>query len=356
MNAAPSTFEPAAAVATPSAPVATVIVTAYNQERFIGAALRSVLTQSCASLQCIVVDDGSTDGTRAAALAAAAGDPRVQVLTQPNAGPSAARNHGYRRAHPAAAYLVFLDGDDRLAPDFITALSAHLDRHPDVGLVTCAYVVMDDAGELHGPGRRTRYAPGRGGFPRALPTGEIETPFEAFYCATGQGPFAVLRRSVFARTGGYDEGFWPHEDTDLFCQMAWLARAHHLELPLYWKREHGGSILRTESAAATARFAAFRADAYARFRRKWDERPSPDRTTQARLHAAKVYYLTRHRPARDLKVAALALREFCTAADPRKLAWCGTLVASALRGFFTPRRAVPLPPLRETAAAKGGRR
>jgi glycosyltransferase involved in cell wall biosynthesis len=322
---------------TEPAPVVAVVITAFNQDNYIGDAIQSVRNQSRAVLECIIVDDGSTDRTYEVALTSSVRDPRFRVLRQENSGPGSARNHGFRLVSKSVRYLVFLDGDDMLAPTFVEELSNYLDENSDVAIVTCAYVIMDSKGVLHDIGRRTRYAPGILGLPHNLRATEVATPFVSFFCATGQGPFALLRRSHFAQTDGYDESFWPHEDTDMFCQMALLAKVHHLGRPLYWKRDHIESIMRIDSQKAVARFSAFKADAYDRFRKKWDNRTARSNDELAILFSAKAYYYLRHKPARDLKVALRCFRELLFEPRKAKLVWLFSLIKSATLGFLTPR-------------------
>ena len=75
-----------------------MVLIAYNAEARIERALETVLAQTLASLELVVVDDGSADATVAVATAVAATDPRVRVLQQRNGGPASARNHGIREA------------------------------------------------------------------------------------------------------------------------------------------------------------------------------------------------------------------------------------------------------------------
>jgi glycosyltransferase involved in cell wall biosynthesis len=96
---------------TQTRPTVSVVIPCYNTERYLGDALRSVLTQDVPPLEVLVIDDGSTDGS--AALAASFGPP-VRVLSQPNCGVSAARNHGLREAR--GEWIAFLDADDVWVP------------------------------------------------------------------------------------------------------------------------------------------------------------------------------------------------------------------------------------------------
>jgi glycosyltransferase involved in cell wall biosynthesis len=102
-------------------PRLTVIVPAWNAEASIETAVRSVLDQRDVDLECIVVDDASTDGTMAVLGRLAAGDPRLVVVSQDaNAGASAARNRALEVAR--GEWLGFLDADDRLLPGGLGAL------------------------------------------------------------------------------------------------------------------------------------------------------------------------------------------------------------------------------------------
>lgn len=101
------------------APTVTVLVPAYNEERVIARTIRSVLAQDYPQLQVLAIDDGSTDGTYAAACAAS-DDPRVQVLTGSNGGKSTALNRGI--AHTESEIFVVIDADTILAPGAVRQL------------------------------------------------------------------------------------------------------------------------------------------------------------------------------------------------------------------------------------------
>ena len=112
-----------------AAPRVSVIVPAYNLETLLPRCLDSLLAQTFARWECVVVDDGSADGTGAVADAYAAKNPRFVVIHQQNGGVSAARNAGIEAAR--APDLLFLDGDDALEPWAIDWCVATQDRFPD---------------------------------------------------------------------------------------------------------------------------------------------------------------------------------------------------------------------------------
>lgn len=94
-----------------------IIVPVYNVHDCLAACLESIRRQSLRDFECILVDDGSTDGSSAILDNFSKADPRFIVIHQKNAGVGAARNVGLQRAH--GTFLTFVDSDDRLASTFL---------------------------------------------------------------------------------------------------------------------------------------------------------------------------------------------------------------------------------------------
>jgi glycosyltransferase involved in cell wall biosynthesis len=119
-----------------------VVIPAYNAAATLDETLRSVRAQTHRALEIIVVDDGSTDDTRAVAQRHAAVDDRVRVVSQENAGLAASRNAGWTRAQ--SEVIAFVDADDLWAP---TKIERQLERlragGERVGLVYCGSVRID---------------------------------------------------------------------------------------------------------------------------------------------------------------------------------------------------------------------
>jgi len=113
-----------------SAPLITVVIGAYDAERYLGEAIESVLAQTYRNLELIVVDDGSTD--RTGEIAASYGDP-VRCIRQENGGMAASRN----RAIPEARgdYLAFLDADDRFPPEKLEQQLAAFEADAELDVV-----------------------------------------------------------------------------------------------------------------------------------------------------------------------------------------------------------------------------
>ncbi len=121
-------------------PLVSVIIPCYRSERFLALTLESVLRQSYASLEVVVVDDGSPDASASIARTFAERDGRVRVVVQENAGVASARNRGM--AESAGELLVFLDADDVMLPDAIKIGVESLTEHPT--LRVCLRLVLAD--------------------------------------------------------------------------------------------------------------------------------------------------------------------------------------------------------------------
>src|SRR5436190_4842226 len=104
--------------------LASVIIPAYNRAYCVVDAVRSTLDQTHAFVECIVVDDGSTDGTVGALTEAFADEPRLRVLAREHVGVSAARNHGL--AHASGPFVTFLDSDDLMVSHRLVRQLAYL--------------------------------------------------------------------------------------------------------------------------------------------------------------------------------------------------------------------------------------
>lgn len=119
-----------------------IIIPCYNSAKYLAACMDSVLVQTMADFEAILIDDGSKDDTLAIAKRIAEKDARVRVLTQANSGVSAARNLGL--AHCSGEWITFVDSDDLIVPDMLEImLSAVQDG---VDMVVCAHKTFTEDG------------------------------------------------------------------------------------------------------------------------------------------------------------------------------------------------------------------
>src|SRR5262249_16296254 len=113
--------------------VVSVIVPTYNYGHLILETLENVRRQSHVDWECLIIDDGSTDDTRAAVAPILDADPRFRYVFQANQGLSGARNTGLREAK--GDFIQFLDSDDLIEPTKIERQLANLADHPEVDIV-----------------------------------------------------------------------------------------------------------------------------------------------------------------------------------------------------------------------------
>ena len=123
----------------------TVIIPAWNAERYLEATLESLLGQSHRNLRILVVDDGSTDSTPLILERIHRADPRLQYWTVPNGGPAKARNFALDRLPPETNYVMFLDADDLLLED---AVSYALEGSGGAELVIFGFAIRQMDGAL----------------------------------------------------------------------------------------------------------------------------------------------------------------------------------------------------------------
>lgn len=121
-----------------SRPLVTVVIPCYNQGRYLGDAIRSVRQQTYPNIEIIVVDDGSTDNTRAVAALS----PEVKYLYQSNKGLSAARNTGIAKSR--GLFLVFLDADDVLYKSAVEINVTYLLKNPSWAFVSGGHDKVDE--------------------------------------------------------------------------------------------------------------------------------------------------------------------------------------------------------------------
>ena len=179
-----------------------VVIPAYNAEPWIAGAIESVAAQSYPAVECVVVDDGSTDGTPKV-VAGFARD--VTVLRTENRGVSAARNAGI--AASGGEYVGFLDADDEWLPEKAACLIGLLRAAPNASF---AY------------GRTERF--GRG--PDALENDPFVPPDEIWSRSMLLEPpavtvaFGIVKRELLDEVGWFDEALSTSADADLTCRLA----------------------------------------------------------------------------------------------------------------------------------------
>lgn len=216
----------------PSPVRVSVVVACYNQGAFLEDALYSVLGQTFPDWEVIVVNDGSDDPDTNDLLANLR-LPRVRVHHQANAGLPAARNAGMRLAR--GEFVVPLDADDELEPEFLHRLVAALDANPAAGVAHCWTRLFGDLNQIWVPPPLNPY--------RMLLSNSLVG------CA-------LIRRDAWRRVGGYDESMTlGNEDWDFWLRMIEKGIGMiEVPEPLFRYRRHGITMsVATEARFETAR-------------------------------------------------------------------------------------------------------
>lgn len=209
-------------------PLVSIIIPTYNCRRWLGEAIDNAQAQTYPHCEIIVVDDGSTDGTRGWVQARYGN--RLRYHWQPNGGVARARNTGLDLAQ--GDYIQWLDADDRIAPEKVATHVAYLEQHPECAVVYCHTLQFDAAQpeKTWDFAGKSRYTSGDI-LPDMLDKGFILTN------AT------LVRREWALRAAPFDESLPSNEDWDYWLRMAHAgARFHYLPgEPLAFYRSHGES-------------------------------------------------------------------------------------------------------------------
>lgn len=227
-------------------PRVSVIIPSYNHAAFIAEAVNSVLSQSEADLELIVVDDGSTD--ESLDVLAGFSDPRLRVFSQSNQGAHAAINRGLREAR--SKYLAILNSDDAYHPARLEKALRVLEAQPQIGLLGTYIEIVDAEGKSLGI---------KHGYKDCHPW-PLEQPERSFratenlqaalltenYWATTSN--FVFSRLWFERVGEFRPLRYAH-DWDFALRMAQVAQLELLAEPLVRYRVHPRNTIRENIAA-----------------------------------------------------------------------------------------------------------
>lgn len=242
------------------APLFTVVLAAFNEERLIADAIRSVLAQTRRDFEFIVVDDGSADAT--AEVVESFPDDRIKLIQQANRGLAASLNTG--AAAGSAPYIGLIDADDLWLPTYLERLHETLDQHPEAGFTYTDSWRLDMAS---GRFRRQSYAQQMG-----MPEPPPQDP-NAMAISLMKGNWVLglplMRRLDFERLGGFEESLSACEDYELWLRFLASGKAA-VRTPgrLVIQRNRSGSMSKDPSSMYDSLEAVYR--------RAAEEMPFPD--------------------------------------------------------------------------------
>jgi glycosyltransferase involved in cell wall biosynthesis len=202
-------------------PQVSVVCAVHNGERYLERSLVSVLDQSFADFELIVVDDGSTDRTPNILSSLLTSEPRARVVRQENRGLTASLNTGIDLS--SGAYVARQDADDVSLPDRFARQVAYLEAHPSLAALGTGTAVIDEAGAVTGALAVAHGSEAVGRDLRSLRS----TPVH--------GSMMMRRRAVQA-IGGYREAFPVGQDYDLWLRLSGVSEIDNLPDTLYqWR-------------------------------------------------------------------------------------------------------------------------
>jgi glycosyltransferase involved in cell wall biosynthesis len=201
-----------------------VIIPLYNKEIYILRALNSVLSQTYAEFECIIIDDGSTDNSLA--LVSGIKDTRLVVLSKPNEGVSSARNLGIETAKND--FIAFLDADDFWEISFLESICLLVNERPGHSLYFTSHYKLDKNGN------KTLI------YDNELALDNCSASFDLFdyfqtkrrYLLPIHTSSTVIRKSALLRAGCFDKRISFFEDYALFSRLALDSKFVYLNEPL----------------------------------------------------------------------------------------------------------------------------
>jgi len=215
-------------------PLVSVIIPAYNAAAHITETIESVLIQNYRNFELVVIDDGSTDNTKD--IIADFNDNKIRYFYKENGGPASARNLGINKSQ--GTFLIHLDSDDMMTPDFIAKHLQEFEIHLEAELVYCDDFLIDENSKPIRVIKRPEYNNTR------------MLIRDLFHCGFPIVPFRTcFKRSVLDKIGLFDEELLVGEDYDMIRRFVKHGlKMHHLQSALYLRRMASDSLSRNYSA------------------------------------------------------------------------------------------------------------
>jgi glycosyltransferase involved in cell wall biosynthesis len=214
-------------------PKVSVVIATYNRANYVRETVESVFRQGFHDYELIVVDDGSTDGTRKVLEPY---DSQVRYIYQDNAGPAAARNAGVR--HAKAPWLAFQDSDDLSEPDHLATLYAYASEHSGCGMV------FANGAYLSGPEhKRETIIPAKKSHRLASEGVRLRDLFDRSLVRLQA---SLISKAAYCSVGGHDESLRICMDLDLSFRLLMNYPVAYLDRVVFLYRKHEGNIGRNE--------------------------------------------------------------------------------------------------------------
>jgi glycosyltransferase involved in cell wall biosynthesis len=214
-------------------PKVSVIMAAYNAEKYICEAVDSILFQTFSDFEFLIVNDGSTDSTKQ--ILKQYRDPRIQVFHQSNQGCSVARNRAVSEAR--GEHIAIMDADDISLPERLQKTVSYLDSHPNTVIVSTGFKIRSDE-----TGQETTVF---------HPSQDKEIRKALLRDATFLDPANLIRADAFRKVGGYKLDYM--FDYELYSRLARVGKMANIPEVLAILRQHNNQFYRLSFDAERAR-------------------------------------------------------------------------------------------------------
>ena len=221
-------------------PTVSVVIATFNRAEYLPVTIDSVLNQSFQDFELIVVDDGSTDKTKAVVECYGS---RLKYFYQSNRGASSARNLGVR--HARAPWIAFQDSDDLSLPNHLASLYGYVQKFPACGMVFANGNYL--SGAVRSGGKQTIIRPAKS---RQLAENGVRL-VDLFEKSILRVQAALMSKQAYDRLGGHDESLRICMDLDLGLRMLMNFPVAYLDQELFSYRIHAGNIGRNEELRLT---------------------------------------------------------------------------------------------------------
>ena len=207
-------------------PPISVVMPAYNSEKYISEAIESILNQTYKNFEFIITNDGSTDKTLSIIKKYAKQDKRIKIINnEKNLGISPSLNNGVKASK--GKYIAIMNHDDISLTTRFEEQIKHMEKHPEIGILGTFIETFDERGNV---------------FIRKYPVKDSKIRKKIFFYSPLSHPSTIIRKEVFSEVGFYKERASPCEDVELYFRVGERYKLENLPKILLRYRIHKSTV------------------------------------------------------------------------------------------------------------------
>lgn len=183
-----------------------VVMPAYNAEKYLATAIESVLTQTCQDFEFIIIDDGSSDNTLKIINEFAARDKRIKVISHENMGMGNSLNKAIAKAE--GEWIARIDADDMMMPERLERQLAFIHENEGIAVASSLVYYLDENDRVIGKNKSN-----------IVSADDCKKYLKSNELIGFHHPAVIMSKAVFLEVGGYRPEFWPADDIDLWNRI-----------------------------------------------------------------------------------------------------------------------------------------